>query len=58
MSHTTEERIATLTETLITRFKYKKREAKALATEAMQRLDRYVYAQEVIIKRFVESRKK
>lgn len=58
MSPTIEERIETLTETLVTRFKYKKREAKAIATEAMERLDRYVNTQEIIIKRVMESRKK
>jgi hypothetical protein len=58
MSHTVEERIEIFAETLNKRFKYKKREAKTLATEAMQNLDRHVKLQEAMIKRLIEGRKK
>ena len=58
MSLTLKERIDTFTETLVTRFKFKKKEARAIATEAMERLDRYVNIQETMIKRFMENRKK
>lgn len=58
MSHTIDERIETFAETLNKRFGFKKKEAKAIAIEAMERLDRYVNTQEVMIKRVMESRKK
>ena len=58
MSHTIEERINTFAETLNKRFGFKKKEAKAIATEAMERLDKYVNIQEAMIKRLKESRTK
>jgi hypothetical protein len=58
MSHTIEERIQTFAETLNKRFGFKKREAKAIATEAMVRLDKYVAIQETMIKRLKEGHKK
>jgi hypothetical protein len=58
MSYTVEERIEIFAETLNKRFKYKKKEAKVLATEAMQNLDRHVKLQEAMIKRLIEGRKK
>jgi hypothetical protein len=58
MSHTIEERIETFAETLNKRFGFKKKEAKAIAKEAMERLDRYVNTQEIMIKRVMENRKK
>ena len=58
MSHTIDERIETFAETLNKRFGFKKKEAKTIAIEAMERLDRYVNTQEVMIKRVMESRKK
>ena len=58
MSHTIEERIKTFTETLNKRFGFNKKEAKAIATEAMERLDKYVNIQEALIKRLKESRNK
>jgi len=58
MSHTIEERINTFAETLNKRFGFKKKEAKAIATEAMERLDKYVNIQETMIKRLKESRTK
>jgi hypothetical protein len=58
MSHTIEERIEIFAETLNKRFGFKKKEAKAIAKEAMERLDRYVNTQEIMIKRVMENRKK
>ena len=58
MSSTFEERVETLKETLVNCFGYKSKEAKAIAKEAMERLDRYVNTQEIMIKRVMENRKK
>ena len=58
MSHTIEERIETFAETLNKRFGFNKKDAKAIATEAMERLDRYVNIQETMIKRFMGKHKK
>jgi hypothetical protein len=52
-----EMRVETLKQTLITRFKFKKKEAAAIALEAMTNLDRHVKLQEVAIKRAREARK-
>jgi hypothetical protein len=52
-----EERVATLKETLVTRFGYGRREAGALAEEAMTNLDRHVKLQELSIKRLMEARR-
>jgi hypothetical protein len=53
-----ETRVETLKETLITRFKFKKKEAAAIALEAMTNLDRHVKLQEVAMKRAREARSK
>ena len=58
MSFTFEERVETLKETLVNCFGYKSKEAKALSSEAMENLDRYVNLQEMMIKRLSERRKK
>jgi hypothetical protein len=58
MTRSFEERVETLKETLATRFGYGRREAKALATEALTKLDNYVNTQELMIKRIMENRKK
>jgi hypothetical protein len=58
MSRSLEQRIETFTETLNNRFGFKKKEAKAIATEAMENLDRHVALQEIMIKRLMEKRKK
>jgi hypothetical protein len=55
---TFEQRVETLKETLVTRFGYGRKEAKALAVEALTKLDNYVNTQEVMIKRIWESRRK
>ena len=52
-----EERVVTLKETLVTRFGYGRREAGALAEEAMTNLDRHVKLQELFIKRLMEARR-
>jgi hypothetical protein len=52
------ERVQTLKETLVLQFGYKRREAGALAEEAMTNLDRHVKLQELSIKRIMEARKK
>lgn len=51
------DRVATLKETLVTRFGYGRREAGALAEEAMTNLDRHVKLQELSIKRLMEARR-
>jgi len=58
MSHTIQQRIETFAETLTKRFGFKKKEAKAIASEAMDNLDRHVALQELMIKRLMEKRKK
>jgi hypothetical protein len=58
MSQSFEQRVETLKETLATRFGYGRKEAKALATEALTKLDNYVNTQELMIKRIREYRKK
>jgi hypothetical protein len=58
MSSAFEKRVETFTETLIICFGYKPKEARGLASEAMDNLDRYVNLQETMIKRLIESRKK
>ena len=55
---TFEQRVETLKETLATRFGYGRREAKALAIEALTKLDTYVHTQELMIKRIRENRNK
>jgi hypothetical protein len=55
---TFEERVATLKETLVKRFGYRRREAGALAEEAMSNLDRHVKLQELSIKRIMEARRR
>ena len=55
---TFDERVQTLKETLVTRFGYGRREAGAMAEEAMTNLDRHVKLQELSIKRLMEARKK
>jgi hypothetical protein len=55
---TFEQRVETLKETLATRFGYGRKEAKALAIEALTKLDNYVNTQELMIKRIREYRKK
>lgn len=55
---TFEQRVATLKETLVARFGYGRREAGAIAEEAMKNLDRHVTLQEISIKRLMEARKK
>jgi hypothetical protein len=58
MSRSLEQRIETFVETLNKRFGFKKKEAKAIASEAMDNLDRHVALQELMIKRLMEKRKK
>jgi hypothetical protein len=58
MSQSFEQRVETLKETLATRFGYGRKEAKALAREALTKLDNYVNTQELMIKRIREYRKK
>jgi hypothetical protein len=58
MSPSFEERVETFKETLAVRFGYGRKEAKAIAIEAMDNLDRYVKLQEAMIKRLMENRKK
>ena len=58
MSRSFEERVNTLKETLATQFGYGRKDAKALAIEALTKLDNYVNTQELMIKRIMESRKK
>ena len=58
MSRSFEERVETLKETLATQFGFGRREAKALAIEALTKLDNYVNTQELMIKRMMENRKK
>jgi hypothetical protein len=55
---TFEERVAILKETLVKRFQYGRREAGAIAEEAMSNLDRYVKLQELSIKRIMEARRR
>jgi hypothetical protein len=55
---TFDERVQTLKETLVQRFGYGRREAGALAEEAMTNLDRHVKLQELSIKRIMEARKR
>lgn len=50
-------RVQTLKETLVQRFGYGRREAGALAEEAMTNLDRHVKLQELSIKRLMEARR-
>jgi len=52
-----EERVATLKQTLVVRFGYGRKEAEALAKEAMTNLDRHIKLQELSIKRLMEARK-
>lgn len=58
MSRSFEQRVETLKETLATQFGYGRREAKALAIEALNKLDNYVSTQELMIKRIRENRNK
>jgi hypothetical protein len=58
MSRSFEQRVETLKETLATQFGYGRREAKALAIEALTKLDNYVNTQELMIKRIRENRNK
>jgi hypothetical protein len=58
MSITLKERIEAFKETLAVRFGYGRKEAKLLAEEAMDNLDKYVKVQETMIKRFMEKPKK
>ena len=58
MSKSFEKRVNTLKETLATQFGYGRKEAKALAIEALTKLDNYVNTQELMIKRIREYRKK
>ena len=58
MSMTLKERVEAFKETLVVRFGYGRREAKSLAEEAMDNLDRHVNLQETMIKRVMEKRKK
>jgi hypothetical protein len=58
MSRSFEECVETLKETLASQFGYGRKEAKALAREALTKLDNYVNTQELMIKRIMESRKK
>lgn len=53
-----EQRVETLKETLATRFGYGRKEAKGIAIEAMNNLDRHVNLQETMIKRVMENRTK
>ena len=55
---TFDERVQALKETLVLRFNYGRREAGALAEEAMTNLDRHVKLQELSIKRIMEARKR
>jgi hypothetical protein len=55
---TFDERVQVLKETLVLRYGYKRREAGALAEEAMTNLDRHVKLQELSIKRLMEARKR
>jgi hypothetical protein len=55
---TFDERVQTLKETLVQQFGYGRREAGALAEEAMSNLDRHVKLQELSIKRIMEARKR
>lgn len=55
---TFDERVQALKETLVLRFGYGRREAGALAEEAMSNVDRHVNLQEVAIKRAMEARKR
>jgi hypothetical protein len=57
MKMTFDERVATLKETLVNRFGYGRREAGAIAEEAMTNLDRHVKLQELAIKRIMEARR-
>ena len=52
------ERVEAFKETLAVRFGYGRKEAKLLAEEAMDNLDRHVKLQETMIKRFMEKPKK
>lgn len=58
MSPTFEQRVEAFKETLAVRFGYGRKEAKAIAIEAMTNLDRHVNLQETMIKRVMENRKK
>jgi hypothetical protein len=55
---TFDERVQTLKETLVQRFGYGRREAGAMAEEAMSNLDRHVKLQELSIRRIMEGRRR